>query len=94
MRANRLCGQPGSLMERSVVAARYGVELEPCPFCRGVPAMHITGRSPHVTCTSCAANGPSTEISGRVDRDEATARAAQAWNGHTPRQVQPNFRAI
>lgn len=78
---NRMVGKPEMLQSSYDVERAYGVELRACPFCGGVPSLY-RGPSPHVVCTSCAAEGPVFE-SRRDNRDAVAHRALVAWNRRT-----------
>lgn len=80
---NRLSGNPAMLRTPHEVQARFNAELAACPFCGGVPMLHV-GPSPHVTCTGCAADGPCFEAR-KGDAEEMQYKAILAWNARTNR---------
>jgi hypothetical protein len=75
---NKMAGKPEMMRSNHEVTQYFGVEMLPCPFCAGPPALYM-GPSPHVVCTKCAAEGPVFE-SRRDNLDAVQHRAVLAWN--------------
>lgn len=73
------------VMRPSIVAERYGEEPKPCPFCNCPTVGLYVGPSPHMTCASCGADGPT--FDGALETIEHRQhQALKAWNGAMPRQ--------
>lgn len=72
------------------VAERFGVELKPCPFCGGKVIGLYLSLSPHITCGTCGADGP-TFGESRIDIEDRQYQAARAWNGAFPRNPAPTI---
>ena len=84
MRASRLWDDRW-VMHPLQVEARYGVDIQPCPFCGCRHVGLYMGPSPYMTCANCGADGPTFE--GIVETiEERQAQAIKAWNGAMPRQ--------
>ena len=64
---------PGQYQER------FNLVLKPCPFCNSKNVALYLGPLPHITCTSCNADGPLIEVLGD-GRDAAQYRAGFKWN--------------
>lgn len=74
------------VMDPQQVAARFGAELMPCPFCAcPTVGLHL-GPSPHATCANCGADGPTFEGSSETI-EHRQQQAVQAWNGSMSRPI-------
>lgn len=40
------------------LAERLGLQVEPCPFCKSKNIWLFLGTRPHLTCSTCEADGP------------------------------------
>jgi hypothetical protein len=73
------------VMHPSQVEERFGEKPEPCPFCNCRAIGLWVGPSPHMTCSSCGADGPTFDGS-RETIEMRQHQAVKAWNGSMPRQ--------
>lgn len=66
------------------VEGRYGIEIKPCPFCNCRHVGLYMGPSPHMTCASCGADGPTFDGSSETI-EHRQHQVVMAWNGSMPR---------
>lgn len=73
------------VMGPSEVAGRFGAEPMPCPFCHSPVIGMYMSHSPHMTCGSCGADGPTFDGT-RETFEDRQHKAFHAWQGSMPRQ--------
>lgn len=60
---------------------RFGLKLDPCPFCGSGNVGLFCGPTPHITCVDCKADGPAITVTRNgSDIELCQHTAGVVWN--------------